>query len=85
MTSRDEVPALSCPECGAKGLIPAHGRGRYDGDGNYLEHREGCRCLYCDWMWFDDRDPVTCACGSVVHVEVDDGHAYARGCDDAAR
>jgi hypothetical protein len=29
-------------------------------------------------MWFDDRDPVTCACGAVVGVDVDDGHAYAK-------
>ena len=69
-------PSLKCPECSAP-LIPAHGRGRYDQDGNYIEHRDGCRCHWCGWMWFDDADPVTCACGAVVGVNTDDGYAYA--------
>lgn len=68
---------LACPECGVA-LIPAHGRGRYDREGNYIEHREGCRCAWCGWMWFDDRPPVTCACGAVVRVEVDDVYAHAK-------
>ena len=68
---------LRCPECGVN-LIEAHGRGRYDGDGEYVAHRDGCRCPWCEWMWFDDRDPVTCACGAVVGVDADDSHAYAK-------
>lgn len=67
---------LDCPECSTP-LIPAHGRGRHDQDGNYVEHRDGCRCPWCDWAWFDDADPVTCACGAVVGVKVDEDYAYA--------
>lgn len=70
-------PALSCPECGAADLIPAHGRGRLDRDGNDIVHGGGCRCRWCQWMWWDDRDPVRCQCGALVRVSVDDGHAYA--------
>lgn len=67
---------LDCPECSTP-LIPAHGRGRYDEDGDYVEHRDGCRCPWCDWTWFDDADPVTCACGAVVGVKCDEEYAYA--------
>lgn len=67
---------LDCPECCAP-LIPAHGRGRFDEDGEFVEHREGCRCPWCDWAWFDDQDPVTCACGVAVVVKCDDQYAYA--------
>ena len=74
--SRIAAPLLACPECGEP-LIPAHGRGRYDRDGNYIEHRDGCRCPWCQWMWFDDADPVRCACGALVVVEIDDDAAYA--------
>ena len=74
---RTDPPALSCPECGTDGLIPAQGRGYVDRDGNYAEHRGACRCHWCSWMWFDDAEPVTCGCGVRVKVVVDDGHAYA--------
>lgn len=74
--STDDPPKLACPSCGT-GLIPPHGRGRYDDDGNYIEHRDGCRCPWCEWMWFDDTDPVHCECGAHVLVRVDDDHAYA--------
>lgn len=65
-------PKLPCPECG-EALIEASGRGRYDDDGNFIEHRLG---PYCDWMWFDDIEPVRCECGTWVGIEVDDGAAY---------
>ena len=71
------LPKLDCPNCGV-GLISPHGRGRYDSDGNYAEHRDGCRCPWCDWMWFDDAEPVECLCGARVRVVVDNGRAYAR-------
>lgn len=64
-----DAPKLKCPECGDP-LVSAHGRGRYDADGNYIEHRHGCRCRYCDWMWFDDAKPVRCECGALVGVGV---------------
>lgn len=70
-------PMLRCPECGTP-LIAPHGRGRYDRDGNYHEHRDGCRCAWCDWMWFDDADPVRCQCGSLVCVDANDDHASAK-------
>lgn len=72
MTAR---PALSCPECGADGLIPAHGRGRTDRDGNDITHADACRCRWCWWIWWDDREPVRCECGALVRVVCDDGHA----------
>lgn len=70
------TPVLNCPDCGEP-LISAHGRGRFDEDGNFIEHRGSCRCPWCGWMWFDDQEPVVCACGSVVGVNCDDDHAYA--------
>ncbi len=75
---KDRRPALACPECGVEGLIPAHGRGRYDRDGNDILHADTCRCRWCDWMWFDDITHVTCTCGAVARVAIDDGYAYAR-------
>jgi hypothetical protein len=72
-----ERPSLACPECGID-LIPAHGRGRFDRDGNEIVHRDECRCRWCDWWWYEDEDPVTCACGAVVGVSVDDDHAYTK-------
>lgn len=66
---------LDCPECGAP-LVPAHGRGVHDSDGDFSEHGEGCGCPYCDWVWFDGREPVTCACGALVGIEIDDDRAY---------
>lgn len=69
-------PSLDCPECGVP-LIPAHGRGRYDRDGNEVTHDDACRCRWCDWWWWDDGEPVTCACGAVVMVREEDGTAYA--------
>lgn len=71
------TPKLSCPECGVP-LVPATGRGRHDKDGNYVEHRDGCRCPWCDWVWFDDEPPVECECGARVVVVIDDDAAYAR-------
>lgn len=73
----DGIARLECPACNQP-AIPAHGRGRLDRDGNYVEHRDGCRCPHCDWMWFDDRGPVTCSCGVKLTVEVDDSHAYVK-------
>lgn len=73
---RTNPPKLDCPECG-EGLIPAHGRGLHDEDGNYVEHRDGCRCHWCDWVWFDDAAPMQCACGAVCRVHCDDDHAFA--------
>jgi hypothetical protein len=75
---REGRRALSCPECGVDALIPAHGRGRVSRDGNEVAHSDACRCRWCDWMWWDDAPPVTCACGAVVRVVVDDGYAYAQ-------
>jgi hypothetical protein len=69
-------PSLDCPECGVP-LIPATGRGYYDEDGEYCEHREGCECHRCEWMWFDDTDPTSCTCGAKVLIRIDDQHAYA--------
>jgi hypothetical protein len=74
---KSERPALSCPSCGASGLIPAHGRGRYDRDGNDIRHQDTCRCRWCGWWWTDDQAPVTCSCGARVRVIVDGTHAYA--------
>lgn len=70
-------PALACPECGEEGVIPAHGRGRNDRDGNEVWHRDTCRCRWCTWWWSDDADPVVCQCGAAIGVVVDDDHAYA--------
>lgn len=70
-------PSLNCPSCDVA-LIPAHGRGRTDRDGNDVWHPDACCCRWCDWWWWDDIDPVTCACGAFVYVEVDDGHAFAK-------
>lgn len=75
MTTVD-APKLDCPSCGV-GLIPAHGCGRYDENGNFLEHRNGCQCPWCEWMWSDDADPVTCGCGAVVGVRIEDETACA--------
>lgn len=72
----NERPSLACPECGVP-LIPAHGRGRVDRDGDDIPHGGACRCRWCGWMWWDDRGPTRCACGALVRVKVDDGHAYA--------
>jgi ssDNA-binding Zn-finger/Zn-ribbon topoisomerase 1 len=69
-------PILNCPECGDP-LIKATSRGRYDRDGNYVDHGVTCRCRWCSWMWWDDAAPVTCECGAVVSVTCDDGHAYS--------
>ncbi len=74
--TRNEPPMLDCPKC-SKPLIPATGRGRFDSDGEYLEHRDACRCPRCDWMWFEESDPVDCECGARVRVVVDDERAYA--------
>jgi hypothetical protein len=70
-------PKLDCPECGVP-LIPAHGRGRFNDDGEYVVHRDGCRCHWCQWVWFDDMDPVKCACGAAVVVDIDDKSASAK-------
>lgn len=69
------VPKLDCPSCGVP-LVPAHSRGAYDRDGNYVQHSETCRCSNCRWMWFDDAEAVACACGARVLVEVDDENAF---------
>jgi hypothetical protein len=82
MTSKNVRPSLSCPECGVD-LIPAHGRGRYDRDGNDIWHADACRCRWCSWWWSDGEAPVTCACGANVRVVCDDGHAWTKS--EAAR
>ncbi|HEY0881625.1 MAG TPA: hypothetical protein VGE37_03200, partial [Archangium sp.] len=75
-------PTLNCPACGVP-LIEAQGRGRHDRDGNYIEHREGCRCAWCGWMWFDDMEPMKCTCGALVRVEIDDETAFAKVVENA--
>lgn len=75
-----DVPKLPCPECSTP-LIPATGRGLHDEDGEFLEHREECECPYCGPMWSDSTAPVTCECGALVKVTVDDDHAYATEVD----
>jgi hypothetical protein len=72
--SRDTIPFLDCLSCG-EDLIPAHGRACLEEDGG--EHRDGCRCPYCQWVWYDDREPVRCKCGALVRVKVEDETAYA--------
>ena len=75
-----EQPFLECTECGVK-LIPADMRGLWDDEGGFVEHREGCRCSRCDWMWSENYEPVRCGCGARVIVAVDDNdgpRAYAR-------
>jgi hypothetical protein len=84
MKTSDERPALSCPECGKDGLIPADGRGRHDSDGNEIRHADSCRCRWCDWWWTDDMPHVTCSCGAVVGVDIEDNHAYAKLIAEAA-
>lgn len=69
-------PLLDCPNCGEP-LIPASGRGGWDDDGDFVEHGEGCRCPWCEWVWHDDAEPVRCKCGALVKVAIDDEHAYA--------
>jgi hypothetical protein len=69
-------PKLECPKCGVA-LIEATERGYLNRDGEWIEHRAGCRCPWCDWAWHDDREPVRCECGALVGVGCDDGHAYA--------
>lgn len=68
--STTDAPYLDCPECG-KPLIPASGRGQLR-DGEYMDHRDGCRCPYCHWVWLDDGDLVTCSCGAVARVALGD-------------
>lgn len=71
-----ERPFLDCPNCG-KPLIPAHGRGRFDRDGNWRSHRDDCQCAHCDWIWWDMTPAVPCKCGAVARVHVDDDNASA--------
>ena len=70
-----EAPWLGCPECGGE-VFQAQYRGRYDRDGNFIEHGAGCRCRWCNWMWFDDEE-CKCECGARLRVLCDDGKAYA--------
>lgn len=70
-------PWLDCPGCGEP-AIEAHGRGRHDSDGNFIEHRDACRCAWCNWTWFDGCEPVACKCGALVSTKEDDGYIYAR-------
>lgn len=74
--SAKERPSLDCPEC-SEPLIPAHGRGRFDRDGNEIMHADECRCRWCDWWWTGGDAPVACACGALVGVDADDGVAFA--------
>lgn len=76
-----DVPHLDCPECGHP-LLPADGRGHYDDDGGYHPHAASCRCHRCEWTWTEG-EPVTCECGAVACVGVDDSDydgpkAYAK-------
>lgn len=70
------APFLSCPCCGAD-CFQSESRGRFDRDGNFIAHAIGCRCRWCEWMWWDDAPPVRCECGALVGVEIDDDHAHA--------
>jgi hypothetical protein len=72
-----ERPSLSCPACDVP-LIPAEGRGRIDRDGNDIVHADDCRCRWCGWLWWEEVDPVECACGAQVYVVIDDAIAFAK-------
>lgn len=72
----NDAPYLDCPKCG-ESLFQSTERGRHDEHGNYIGHRLECRCRWCGWIWFSDAAPVTCTCGAVVGVDIDDGTAYA--------
>ena len=76
MTARIDPPKLLCPECNVP-LIEANARGRLDKSGEWIEHRAGCRCAWCDWAWHDDDEPTLCDCGALVGVCCDDGVASA--------
>lgn len=71
------APYLDCPEC-SEPLFPATRRGRHDEDRNFIRHRDECRCRWCQWIWFDNVAPVTCACGAVVGIDCEDGDATAK-------
>lgn len=73
---RRQRPSLDCPECGVA-LIPAHGRGRHDYNGDEIMHADACRCRWCDWWWYDDGTPYACACGASVVVKEDGGSVSA--------
>jgi predicted RNA-binding Zn-ribbon protein involved in translation (DUF1610 family) len=76
-----EAPWLNCPSCN-KPLIEAQARGRKDKEGNEIEHRISCRCMWCDWRWLDDGvTKFKCECGTVAMVKEDDGFAYAHEVD----
>lgn len=70
-TRVEVIPCLNCPECG-RPAISAHGRGRYDKDGNDIPHKDECRCRWCNWWWYSDMDPVVCVCGARIKVMADD-------------
>jgi hypothetical protein len=66
-----DAPWLNCPECGGD-VLQAKRRGYYedDGEGEYIEHRDGCRCPYCGWMWSEEDEPERCGCGALCEVRV---------------
>ena len=72
----DNRPYLGCADCGEP-LFPATTRGRFDRDGNYIQHADSCCCRWCEWLWLEDAVPVRCDCGAHCTVEVDEDRAYA--------
>lgn len=76
MSKSKEAPWLQCPSCD-EDLIQATHRARYDHNGELVEHRDGCRCPWCEWMWYDSDPIVTCQCGAAACVRIDDDRAYA--------
>jgi len=70
------APYLACPGCGDE-LIIAHKRGRFNSDGDFVEHKDSCMCRWCTWTWFDDEQSSYCKCGVVANVFIDNGSVYA--------
>lgn len=71
MNANADPPSLDCPECG-EASVAAIGRGYYDDEGDFVAHRDECRCLCCDWVWSECSDNVVCVCGASLYVAVDE-------------
>jgi hypothetical protein len=70
----EKIPAMECPMCGIE-AIPATGRGR-NTDDEFVEHREGCRCAHCTWVWADSHE-VTCHGWQPVRAKESEALAWA--------